>query len=108
MSITNTPLPVVNPPLPTSTVAAVQAPGANPNLVIAVAKITIGDPSKDLMHVGGYDEIGNAILKKAVLIIEPDGFFEFADAKERARLLEMGAIRYPTETELMLYDKGVR
>lgn len=97
----NRPLPTVKPPLPTAVEPTAPANG-NPNLVIALAKITVNHPTEEMVHIGGYDKNGDPIVRKACLIIEPGQFFEMADAAERANLLNMGAICYPTQSDLLL------
>ena len=73
--------------------------------VIAVHKIGTSDPDAPLVHTGRYDAEGNAILKKQTLSILPGSFFEPRSEQELGHLLELGAVRLPTEAELLMHEK---
>lgn len=76
-------------------------------LVIALHRITKSDSAEPLIHSGEFDAAGNAILKKQVFSILPGTFFEIDDESELAELLAAGAVRYPDEAELALYERGI-
>lgn len=78
------------------------------NLVIAIHAIGVSDPGADIRHTGAYDADGNAIMRKSTLTIKPGEFFDMPDAGELMRLLEMGAVRYPTEIEMTIREREAR
>jgi hypothetical protein len=73
--------------------------------VITIHKITTSDPNAELIHTGRFDREGNAILKRTAKSIRSGEFFELDDPADLARLLEMGAVRYPTDEELALREQ---
>lgn len=69
--------------------------------VIAVHKITTSAPDAQLERIG-FDLVGNPILRKPCFSHMPGDFFEMEDGLELARLLEMNAVREPSEQESAL------
>jgi hypothetical protein len=72
--------------------------------VIALHRVTMSDPNADMIFTGAYDTAGNPILKKANRSILSGELFEVADPIELARLIEAGAVRYPSQSELQMQE----
>lgn len=75
-------------------------------LVIALHKIGVDDPDAGVRHSGRYDDEGNAIMRKATRKILPGEFFEPADAATLQHLLNLGAVRHPTDGELAVMQRS--
>lgn len=73
--------------------------------VIALMRVTTSSYEAELEH-RGYDDEGNPIVTKVSVTHLPGDFFEY-DGPDFDRLLEMEAIRYPTETEAALRNLGI-
>lgn len=75
--------------------------------VISIHRITLNDPEADMIFTGQFDPDGSAIVRKATIEVLPEQRFELEDEAELKRLLDMGAVRYPTAGENALHEAGI-
>lgn len=78
------------------------------NLVYAIHKISIGQEEGEAkITTGRFDADGNPIFKRVSRRVMPGTIFDLPEGKTRTYLMNLGAIRLPTELELVMHERGI-